>query len=471
MKKKEKFNWVWKKNKNLEIFLDFYFFLIIMYLLFFNKKIMIKNNDPILAELIARETKRQETEIELIASENYASADVMEASGSVLTNKYSEGYPGKRYYAWNEIIDEIENLAISRAKELFWAEYVNVQPLSGSPANLAVYLAFLKPWDKVLGMSLDQGGHLSHWHPLNFSGLLYDIIPYTLDKNTWEIDMDEVEKLALENKPKMIIAGFSAYSKSLDWKRFRKIADKIWAILMADIAHIAGLIAWKALENPVPICDVVTTTTHKTLRWPRWAIIMSKAKFEKQIARAVFPWVQWWPHEHLIAAKAVAFQEALKPEFQDYAKKVIENARILASELINYWFKIIGDWTDNHIVLIDVFSSFWITWKEAEKALELVGLSTNKNMIPYDTRKPMDPSWIRIWTPASTTRWMWTLEMKKIAKIFFESLKSVKEVKWYNSKVEDKSNMEIFNEEKMIKKLEKLKKEVLELCNEFWVYK
>ena len=245
----------------------------------------------------------------------------MEAAGSILTNKYSEWYPWKRYYAWQEYIDQIENLAIDRCKELFWAEYVNVQPLSWSPANLAVYLAALKPGDKVLGLSLDQWWHLSHGHPLNFSGLLYEIIPYTIDKETWLIDMDEVERLAIENKPNMIIAGFSAYSRNLDWKRFREIADKVWAILMADIAHIAGLIAWGVLENPVPYCDIVTSTTHKTLRGPRWAIIMSKEKFWPSIARAVFPWVQWWPNEHLIAAKAVAFAEALKPDFKEYAKK------------------------------------------------------------------------------------------------------------------------------------------------------
>jgi len=410
---------------------------------------MIKTNDPILAKLIDRETIRQENEIELIASENYTSKDVMEAAWSVLTNKYSEWYPWKRYYAWNEVIDEVENLAISRAKELFWAEYVNVQPLSGSPANLAVYLAFLKPGDKVLWLSLDQGGHLSHWHPLNFSGLLYEIIPYTLDEETGLINMDIVEKLALENKPKMIIAGFSAYSRDLDWKRFREIADKVWAILMADIAHIAWLIAWKALENPVPYCDVVTTTTHKTLRWPRGAIIMSKAIYEKDIARAVFPWVQGWPHENLIAAKAVAFWEALKPEFQVYSKKIIENAKVLAFELINYWFRIISNWTDNHLMLIDVFWSFWVTWKESEKTLETVWLSTNKNMIPYDTRKALDPSWIRIWTAAATTRWMWEDEMKKIAKIFFESIK---------------------NKDDEVK-LASLKQEVLEMCGKFPIYK
>lgn len=410
---------------------------------------MLEKNDNIIFDLIQKESKRQDDEIELIASENYVSRDVLEANWSILTNKYSEWYPWKRYYAWQEYIDQIENLAISRAKELFWAEYINVQPLSWSPANLAVYLWVLKPGDKVLWLSLDQWWHLSHGHPLNFSGILYEIIPYTLDRQTEIIDMDEVERLALEHKPQMILAWFSAYPRSLDWKRFREIADKVWAILMADIAHIAWLIAWWVLENPVPYCDIVTTTTHKTLRWPRGAIIMSKEKYAPQIARAVFPWVQWWPHENLIAAKAVAFWEALRPEFKEYAKQVVKNAKILAAELINSWFKIVSGWTDNHLILIDVFSSFWVTWKEAEKSLELVGLSTNKNMVPYDTRKALDPSWIRIWTPAATTRWMKEEEMKIIARIFTEAIKN-----------KDDEN-----------KLKELKKEVLELCHRFPIYK
>jgi len=410
---------------------------------------MLNINDKEIFDLIQKETTRQETEIELIASENYASLDVLEAAWSILSNKYSEGYPGKRYYAGQDFIDQIEQLTIDRAKEIFWAEYVNVQPLSWSPANLAVYLAFLKPGDKVLGLSLDQGGHLSHGHPLNFSGLLYEITPYTIDKNTGLIDMDEVDRLATENKPKMIIAGFSAYSRDLDWKRFREIADKVWAILMADISHIAGLIAGWVLENPVPYCDVVTTTTHKTLRWPRWAIIMSKAQYEKDIARAVFPWVQGWPHENLIAAKAVAFKEALQPEFKIYARQVIDNARVLASELQNHGFKIISGWTDNHLMLVDVFWSFAVTGKEAEKALEMVWLSTNKNMIPYDTRKALDPSGIRIGTPAVTTRWMKEAEMKIIARIFSDAVK---------------------NKDDEVK-LASLKQEVLEMCGKFPIYK
>lgn len=426
---------------------------------------MLKENDKVIYDLIQAESKRQDEEIELIASENYVSRDVLEANGSILTNKYSEWYPGKRYYAWNEVIDQIEELAINRAKELFWAEYVNVQPLSWSPANLAVYLWVLKPGDKVLWLSLDQWWHLSHWHPMNFSWILYEIIPYFLNKETEEIDMDEVERLAIEHKPQMILAWFSAYSRSLNWKRFREITDKVWAILMADVAHIAGLIAWWVLENPVPYCDIVTTTTHKTLRWPRWAIIMSKEKFAKDIARAVFPWVQWWPHENLIAAKAVAFWEALKPEFREYAKQVVTNARKLADELKNYWFKIVSNWTDNHLVLIDVFWSFWVTWKEAEKALEKAWLSTNKNMIPYDPRKPMDPSWIRVWTPAATTRWMKEEEMKIIARVFFDVIKLTKEYK------EKFWEVWLFENEELLNSLKNLKEEIIVLCKKFPIYK
>jgi len=432
---------------------------------------MLKDTDPIIYDLIQFEEKRQENEIELIASENYASKAVMEAAWSILTNKYSEGYPGKRYYAGQEYIDKIEQLAIDRAKKLFDAEHVNVQPLSWSPANLAVYLWLLKPGDTVLWLSLDQGGHLSHGHPLNFSWILYNIVPYHLNKETWKIDMDEVEKLALEHRPAMILAWFSAYSQDVDWKKFREIADKVGAILMADIAHIAWLIAGKTLENPVPICDVVTTTTHKTLRWPRWAIIMCKEKYAKQIDRAVFPGVQWWPHENLIAAKAVAFYEALQASFQDYAKQVIKNAKVLADWLKLNGFEIVSWWTTNHLMLVDVFWTLGVTGKEAEKALELVGLSTNKNMIPYDKRKPLDPSWIRLGTPAVTTRWMKENEMKIIANIFTRALKAVQEVKWYNTQANEASNMEIFTNQKLLTKLSDLKQEVLSLCQKFPIYK
>ena len=409
---------------------------------------MLQQNDPVLADMIAREAKRQDTEIELIASENYVSKDVLEANGSILTNKYSEWYPGKRYYGGCHIIDEVETLAIERAKELFGAEHVNVQALSGSPANMAVYMWLLQPWDKVLGFSLDQGGHLSHGHPMNFSGILYEIIPYFLDKQTEEMDMDELEKIAMETQPAMIIAWFSAYSRNLDWKRFREIADKCWAILMADIAHIAGLIAAGVIENPVPYCDVITTTTHKTLRGPRGGMIMCKKKYAKAIDRAVFPGLQGWPHENLIAAKAVAFGEALKPEFKDYQIQVVKNAQTLATSLQEKGFKIVSWGTDNHLMLVDTFWSFEVTGRDAEKALEEVGLSANKNMVPYDIRPPMNPSWIRIGTPAATTRGMWEWEMQEIADIFSQAIKNCK-------------NPEV---------LEKQKERVLELCKKFPIY-
>jgi glycine hydroxymethyltransferase len=405
----------------------------------------LQKQDPKLFDIITRETHRQDTEIELIASENYVSQAVLEVNGSILTNKYSEGYPGKRYYGGNNIIDEVENLAIERAKQLFGAEYVNVQPLSGSPANLAVYLGVLKPGDTVLGFSLDQGGHLSHGHPMNFSWMLYNIVPYFLDRETETIDMDEVERLAMEHKPQMIIAGFSAYSRNLDWKRFREIADKSGSILMADIAHIAGLIAGGILENPVPYCDIVTTTTHKTLRGPRGGMIMSKEKYAKDLARAVFPGVQWGPHENLIAAKAVAFAEALTPEFRAYSKQVVLNAQALAAEFQAQGCKIVSGGTDNHLILLDVYKSFGVTGKDAEKVLEEIGLSTNKNMVPYDERPPMNPSGIRLWTPAATTRGMKEMEMKEIADIIRLALKN-------------KANEDI---------LHWLKNRVLALCEKF----
>jgi glycine hydroxymethyltransferase len=382
----------------------------------------IQKEDPQVYEIIKREEARQKEGIELIASENYVSTAVLEAMGSVLTNKYSEGYPGKRYYGGNEVIDQAENLAIERAKALFGAEHVNVQPLSGSPANLAVYMALLQPGDKVLGFSLDQGGHLSHGHPLNFSGKLYTIIPYFVDRATELIDMDEVEAIAMREKPKMILAGFSAYSRSLDWARFRAIADKCGAFLFADIAHIAGLIAGKQLENPIPFCDVVSTTTHKTLRGPRGAMIMCREQFAAAIDKAVFPGVQGGPHDHINAAKAVAYGEALKPDFADYSKNVITNARALAAALGAKGYRIISGGTDNHLMLVDVAGSKNITGKEAEKALEKVGISINKNMIPFDPRKPLDPSGIRLGTPALTTRGAGEAEMKTVADLIDETL-------------------------------------------------
>jgi glycine hydroxymethyltransferase len=384
----------------------------------------IQKQDPLVYEIIKREEQRQKEGIELIASENYVSAAVLEAMGSVLTNKYSEGYPGKRYYGGNEIIDQAESLAMKRAQELFDAEHVNVQPLSGNPANLAVYMALLNPGDKVLGFSLDQGGHLSHGHPLNFSGKLYTIVPYFTKKETEVIDMDEVEEIALREKPKMILAGFSAYSRDFNWKRFKAIADKVGAFTFADIAHVAGLIAGKQLENPVPYFDVVSTTTHKTLRGPRGAIIMCKEKFAAAIDKSVFPGVQGGPHDHINAAKAVAFGEALKPEFQEYSKQIIKNAKALASALQIRGYRIISGGTDNHLMLVDMFGSKQITGKEAEKTLEAVGISVNKNMIPFDSRKPLDPSGVRLGTPALTTRGCKEVDMETVAQLMDEALQS-----------------------------------------------
>lgn len=388
------------------------------------EKIHLKSQDPEAYSYLIWEEDRQTFELELIASENYVSQAVLEANGSVFTNKYSEWYPGKRYYAWQEFVDKIEDLAINRAKKLFGAEYVNVQPHSGSPANLAVFFAILTPGDTILGMNLDHGGHLSHGHPLNYSGKMFNIIPYGVDRSTEIIDMDIVEQLAMEHKPKLIIAGFSAYSRSLDWKRFRAIADACWAILMADIAHIAGLIAGGVLENPVPYCDIVTTTTHKTLRGPRGAMIMAKESYGPMIARAVFPGIQGGPHDHTTLAKAIAFGEALRPEFSTYVRQIVDNSRIMANEFQSNGIRVISWGTDNHIVLLDIFGSLGMSGKEAEILLERIGVSTNKNMIPFDTRKPLDPSGIRFGTPAITTRGFDTEASKKLAGIMIQALQN-----------------------------------------------
>ena len=404
----------------------------------------IKDSDIEIFNLIKDEEKRQSEGIELIASENYASPAVMEAMGSVLTNKYSEGYPGKRYYAGNEIVDKIENLAIARVKKLFGAEYVNIQPLSGSPANLAVFFALLKPGDKIMALSLDQGGHLTHGHALNFSGKFYKIIPYFVDKKTETIDMKEVEKIALCEKPKLIIAGFTAYPRKIDWRGFCKIADRVGAILMGDISHTAGLIAGGVLENPVPICDIVTTTTHKTLRGPRGAIIMSKERYSRDLARAVFPGLQGGPHDHVNAAKAVCFGEALRSSFKTYAKQVVKNAQKLAEELEHHGFRLVSGGTDTHLILIDM-SSKGLSGKEAEVILDKAGLSTNKNMIPYDNRKPLDPSGLRLGTAAATTRGMKEKEMTQIAKWIDETIK--------NRNVD--------------KKIGEIKKEIIKFCKKF----
>jgi len=374
-------------------------------------------------EILKKEAKRQNEELELIASENYVSIPVLEAMGTILTNKYSEGYPGKRYYGGNQIIDEIEILAISRAKELFGAEHVNVQALSGSPANAAVYMAFLEPGDKVLGLKLDHGGHLSHGHAINFSGRLYNFVQYGVDLESGLINMEEVRKIALREKPKMIVAGFSAYSREIDWQEFKNIADEVGAYTFADIAHIAGLIAGKQLNNPVPIFDVVSTTTHKTLRGPRGALIMCKEKFAKQIDRAVFPGMQGGPHDHITAAKAVALGEALKPEFIDYSKQVILNAKQMSRSLIDLGYHIISGGTDNHLFVVSLVKQ-GITGKEAEKALEKAGISVSRSTIPNDPNPPLNPSGLRIGTPAITTRGMKEEQMKIVASYIDKALKN-----------------------------------------------
>lgn len=384
---------------------------------------ILRKEDAEVDAIIQQEERRQENELELIASENYTSAAVRSALSSVLTNKYSEGYPGKRYYGGNLIIDEIESLAIARAKELFKAEHVNVQPLSGSPANAAVYMAFLEPGDKVLGLRLDHGGHLSHGHSVNFSGRLYNFVQYGVDSETGFIDMNEVRKIALMEKPKMIVAGFSAYSREIDWSAFKAIADEIGAYTFADIAHIAGLIAGKQLNNPVSLFDVVSTTTHKTLRGPRGAMIMCQEKYAKQIDRAVFPGMQGGPHDQVTAAKAVAFGEALRPEFQQYSHQIILNAKKLATDLINRGYKIVSGGTDNHLLVLDL-SVNGLAGKEAEAALEIAGISVSRSTIPNDPNPPMNPSGIRIGTPAVTTRGLKEEEMSIIADIIDGAIKN-----------------------------------------------
>jgi glycine hydroxymethyltransferase len=384
---------------------------------------ILQEQDKAVADIIRREEDRQSNELELIASENYASLAVRSALSSVLTNKYSEGYPGKRYYGGNNIIDEVELLAIARAKELFQAEHVNVQPLSGSPANAAVYMAFLEPGDKVLGLRLDHGGHLSHGHSVNFSGRLYNFVQYGVDSKTGFIDMEEVRRVALVERPKMIVAGFSAYSREIDWAAFKDIAEEIGAYTFADIAHIAGLIAGKQLINPVPLFDVVSTTTHKTLRGPRGAMIMCKEQYAKQVDRAVFPGMQGGPHDNVTAAKAVAFAEALRPEFKEYSRQVIVNAQALSTALIGRGYRIVSGGTDNHLFVVDL-SAQNLAGKEAERALETVGISVSRSTIPNDPNPPLNPSGVRIGTPAVTTRGLKEAEMLILAEIIDEAIKN-----------------------------------------------
>ncbi len=404
----------------------------------------LKKQDAKVYKAIQGELKRQQEGMELIASENYVSPAVLEALGSVFTNKYSEGYPGRRYYGGQTYTDVVESLAIERAKKLFGAEHVNVQPLSGCPANMIVYSAILQPGDTVLGMDLSHGGHLSHGHPVTLAAKIYRFVRYKTDASG-KIDYDELEKMALQEKPKLILAGFSAYTRQLDYKKFKDIAEKVGAITMFDIAHIAGLIAGKAIPNPVPFFDIITTTTHKTLRGPRGGMIMCKEKYAEVIDKALFPGFQGGPHMNNIAALAVALGEAQKPSFRAYAKQIIKNAKVLDQELKKYGFKMMFGGTDNHMVLVDVFSSKGITGKEAEKALDKIGITVNKNMIPDDPRKPMDPSGVRIGVPAITTRGMKEKEVRLISR-------------WINQAIENHTDQ---------KALEKLHRDVVKFCKKF----
>ena len=406
--------------------------------------------DKILKEALEKESIRQEQNIELIASENYVSKDILTLQGSVLTNKYAEGYPGKRYYGGCEYIDIFENQAIKYLQELFGCKYANVQPHSGSSANLAVYRALLNHGDKVMGLDLSNGGHLTHGHPINFSGRDYEIVSYTLDKETESLDYDEIEKLALKEKPKMIIAGASAYALKIDFKKFKEIADKVGAYLMVDMAHIAGLVAADLHENPCKYADVVTSTTHKTLRGPRGGIILTNdEEIAKKINKTIFPGIQGGPLMHVIAAKAQCFYEALQPEFKEYQKQVIKNAKAMANHFKEKNIKVISKGTENHLMLIDVKSSFNITGKYAEKILDEINITCNKNSIPNETESFTTTSGIRIGTPAMTTRGLKEKEFIEIAEIIIDTL-------------QNHDNKE---------KLNKNKEKVLNLTSKFPIYK
>src|SRR5256714_3353188 len=403
--------------------------------------------DPEIAAAIDNETRRQHEGLELIASENFVSEAVLEAAGSVFTNKYAEGYPGKRYYGGCEYDDVVENLARDRAKQLFGAEHANVQSHSGSSANMEAYSAVLQPGDTILGLNLAHGGHLTHGHHLNFSGKTYKIVPYGVTKETETIDYDDLEKLAEKERPKLIIGGGSAYPRIIDFERMRKIADKVGALFLVDMAHFAGLVAGGVHPSPVPHAHIVTSTTHKTLRGPRAGMILSRQEFAPAIDKVVFPGMQGGPLVHIIAAKAVCFREALQPEFRDYARQIVANAKILAETLAGEGFRIISGGTDTHLMLVDVFSKGMLG-SEAEKALGEAGITVNKNAIPFDTNPPMKPSGIRIGTPALTTRGMKETEMRQVGK-------------WIAEALNNRNDASI---------LSRIRREVLELADAFPLY-
>jgi glycine hydroxymethyltransferase len=403
--------------------------------------------DPEITAAIRQETERQEYSLEFIASENFVSEEVLAAQGSVLTNKYAEGYPGKRYYGGCEFVDVAEQLAIDRAKQLFGAEHVNVQAHSGSQANMAVYFAACQPGDTVLGMNLAHGGHLTHGSPVNFSGKLFNIVPYGIRRDTGMIDYDEVETLAKQHQPKLIVVGASAYPRTLDFEAFRRIADMVGAPVMVDMAHIAGLVAAGVHPSPVAHAEYVTTTTHKTLRGPRGGMILCQEEFAKKLNSNIFPGIQGGPLMHVIAAKAVAFKEALTPEFKTYAGQVVKNAQALAAELVSRGYNLVSGGTDNHLMLVD-FGDSDLTGKVAEETLEKAGITVNKNAVPFDTRSPFVTSGVRIGTPASTTRGLKETEMRQIGAWIDEALQNIE-----NDTV-----------------LARIRGEIRELCKQFPLY-
>lgn len=404
-------------------------------------------NDPKVAALIRGELQREEDGLEMIASENYVSAAVLEALGSVFTNKYSEGYPGRRYYGGQEFTDLVETLALERVKQLFGAEHANVQPHSGAPANIAVYSALLEPGDTILGMDLSHGGHLTHGHPVTFMPKIYRFVRYKTEPDG-TIDYRKLAALARKEKPKLLLAGFSSYTRQLDYAKFERIAKSVKAYSMMDMAHIAGLVAAKAVPNPVPYFDIVTATTHKTLRGPRGGLILCRKDFAQKIDKAVFPGLQGGPHMHVIAAKAVAFGEALRPEFKRYGKQILKNAKALENELRKLGFTIVFGTTENHMVLVDIFASHGVAGKAGEHLLDEAGITVNKNVVPDDPRGPMDPSGIRIGVPALTTRGMKEHEMKVIAR-------------WINAVLRSEGDTRV---------LGKIRSAVKQLCRQFPVY-
>jgi len=419
---------------------------------------MLKDTDPEIYQAILDEEKRQANWMELIASENYQSKAVLQAQSSVFANKYAEWFPWKRYYWWQENTDKIEQLAIDRAKKLFHADHANVQALSGAAANLCVYTALMNPWDTILWMDLSHWGHLTHWAPVTFISKVFNFIRYKTNEN-WDIDFDELRRLAHEHKPKIILAWFSAYTKTIDFDKFSEIAKEVWAIAYADMSHIGWFIAAWLLPNPLDHWfHAMMTTTHKSLRWPRWALILSKwivsnplkkpedtiENIPTRIDRAVFPWMQWWPHMNTIAWIAVALKEASTPEFKEYAKQALENAQVLAHELINYWYSLVNWWTENHMIIMDFSKEDYSGW-EIEKALDKVWISTSKSTIPDDPRKPFDPSWLRIWMPAMTTRGVKWEDTKQIASFIDQAIQNR-------------------NDDS---KLSEIKKEVISFCQRF----